>query len=364
MIPLFDHHPAMASRLPRVPLLKWPTPVFCAERLGEAINVPGLYVKQDGFSGAVIGGNKVRKLEFILGRARALGARHVLTFGCAGSNHALATAVHAKTAGMGATLLLLPQANARYVRENLLAAHGAGARLVHCRTPLAMSAKTAVEALRARRATGAAPFVIPVGGSSPEGVAGFVSAAFELARQVEQGLLPEPDEIYLPMGSMGTAAGLALGIWAAGLKSRVMAVRVVDPTLANEAGLHLLVRRTSRLLQEAEPRFPDPPAMARVKIVDGFLGQGYARFTREGAAAVVLARETEGLSLEGTYTGKTLAALIYRARAGDLSGKTILFWNTHNARDLSPHVVSRDWRELPRPFHPYFKELVQPLDRC
>ncbi|MBU2489671.1 MAG: pyridoxal-phosphate dependent enzyme [Proteobacteria bacterium] len=363
MIPLFDTYPALSQNLSRVPLMAGPTPVEAAPGLGERIGVPGLWVKRDDISGGLYGGNKVRKLEFLLARAVDAGVREVLTFGCAGSNHALATALYAKKIGLGAILLLVPQPNSRRVRENLLADFFAGARIRHFSHALAMAGGTAAELARGRRRTGRTPFVIPFGGSSPEGVAGYVNAAFELAAQVRAGQCPEPDEIWTPLGSMGTAAGLALGLWAAGLKSTVMGVRVVDSTFANPPGLTRLMARTAKVLHKADATFPEaPPQGSEPRIVDGFIGRGYGSFTRECMEAVGLAA-LEGISLEGTYTGKALGALAHRGRTARGMKKTVLFWNTANSRDLFPRIAGMDYRNLPKAVHRYFEELIQPLDR-
>ena len=129
MIPLFERYPGMKDKLDHVPLGSFPTPVESLERLGREIGVNDLYVKRDDLSGEAYAGNKVRKLEFVLARVLAKGAKEVLTFGYAGSNHATATAVYAEQLGLRSISMLLPQPNADYVRRNLLLSYRCNAEL-------------------------------------------------------------------------------------------------------------------------------------------------------------------------------------------------------------------------------------------
>ena len=180
MNPLFENWPTLADRLPYVALGEFPTPIIRLERLGRDIGLDQLYVKNDGLSGRVFGGNKIRKLEFTLGQALRVGAKEVMTFGAAGSNHALATAVCARQVGLRSISLLTPQPNARYVQRNLLMSYHCGAELHHYPNRRLRALGARLQLLRHRLLTGRYPLVIPPGGSSPLGVMGFVNAAFEL----------------------------------------------------------------------------------------------------------------------------------------------------------------------------------------
>lgn len=364
MIPLFRAYPALQERLPYAPLASLPTPVRAWDALGSEVGAGRLYAKCDGESGADYGGNKVRKLAFLLAAARARGAREVITFGAAGSNHALATAIYARKLGLAPILMLAPQPNAENVRRNLLRGYAAGADLRHFQGRRAVSRATVDEVLRLHRETGRRPYIIPAGGSSPLGTAGFVNAALELRDQVAAGVLPAPDVIYVASGTMGTCIGLLVGLAAAGLETRVEAVRVtVAPFTSPEKARHLFAR-TVGLLRRADPGFPDLAfPETRFAIRDEFLGAGYARYTEAGVAAVDRIKAREGVVLEGTYTGKALAGLLADAVAGTLEGRTVLFWNTYNARPLAPAIQSVDYDQLPAPFHRYFVEPVQALER-
>jgi D-cysteine desulfhydrase len=205
--------------------------------------------------------------------------------------------------------------------------------------------------------------VIPTGGSSPTGILGFVNAALELKQQVDAGLLPVPDNIYVASGTMGTAVGLALGIQLAGLPTRVTAVRVTAEKFTSLERGRSLYDATSRLLHHADPSIPLLPFPEdRFEIRHEYLGQQYALYTPESVEAMRVMRDAEGLGLEGTYTGKALACLFQDAAEGRLRGRQTLFWNTYNSVDFSGPTTGLDYHRLPQPLHRYFEEPVQPLD--
>jgi 1-aminocyclopropane-1-carboxylate deaminase/D-cysteine desulfhydrase-like pyridoxal-dependent ACC family enzyme len=359
---LFARYPGTMA-LPWVELATLPAPIEPFPALAEAAGAGALWVKRDDLAGDPYGGNKVRKLEFLLGEALAAGASDVITFGAAGSNHALATALYGARVGLRVHSMLMSQPNARYVRRNLLAGAAAGADLHHF--PDRAHAMRAAAALRRRlRArTGREPYVIPFGGTTPLSSAGFVSAGLELGTQLEYHELPEPDAVYVPLGSMGTAAGIGLGMRAAGLRTRLVGVPVVSYEMDSPQALLDLIRRTQDVIRAAEPAFPALRwSVDDFDIARGFLGEEYARFTAAGMEAVALAGKA-GLHLEGTYTGKTLAALLAHGRAGALEGRTVLLWDTYNSRDTSSLMAGVSADVLPARLRAYFEQDVQELDR-
>jgi 1-aminocyclopropane-1-carboxylate deaminase/D-cysteine desulfhydrase-like pyridoxal-dependent ACC family enzyme len=371
MIPLFEQYPLLGEKLAYVPLGEFPTAVQKLEGLGAELGISHLYIKRDDLSGRLYGGNKPRKLEFILGNVLRSRAKEVMTFGGAGSNHALATAIYARQVGLKSISMLMPQPNARYVRRNLLMSRHCGAELHLCGTglesvrnmPLVYIATT-YQLLRHRLKEGRLPYFIPPGGSSLLGVVGFVNAALELKGQIASGEMPEPEYIYVACGTMGTAAGLVLGLRAAGLGSRVVAVRICGKKFVNTGAMIKLINKVNALLCSVDASFPRFAfSETDVDIRLDYAGQRYALFTDEGMEAVYRMRECEGIKLDGTYTGKTLAALKHDAKSGSLRSKAILFWNTLNSRDFSDDISGLDYHDLPRPFHRYFEEEVQPLDR-
>lgn len=355
--------PEVGLAFPRVDLGKWPTPVTALPRLAAAIGVHSLAAKREDLSSSVYGGNKVRKLEFALGSARAAGAAEVVTFGAVGSNHALATAIYATKLGMRVTTFMTPQPPSHHARHNLLGHVALGASVVLCENGAAARAAAAAYVAAEADRTEVAPHVIPMGGTDGLTTLGSISAGMEFAAQVADGVAECPDVVYVPFGSMGTAVGLMLGMAAAGLTPELRAVRVTPSSIASEEGARLLADETLALLARAVPSFPQAAGRgARLTVVDAHFGEGYGVFSPEGQYAARLMRDTEGLVLEGTYTAKTVAALIADAASGALSGRRVLYWHTYNSADMAPLIAGADYRALPEAFHAYFTGEVQPLD--
>ncbi len=367
MIPLFENYQLLADKLPYVSLGEFPTPVEKLDILGRQLGLDILFIKRDDLTGRVYGGNKIRKLEFILGDALQHGAKEVLTFGAAGSNHALATAIYARQIRLKSISMLVPQPNADYVRRNLLMSYNYGAEL-HLYTPKSFFKATAdpsvlYQLIRHGLQKGRLPRIIPMGGSSPLGAVGYVNAAFEIDNQIADGEIPEPDFIYIACGSMGTAAGLILGLRATSRKIKVITVRVNSEKFVNVKGLIELIRKTNCLLSSADPSFPHFDFHeSDVEIKQGYFGTQYALATEAGMEAISLMNRYSSINLEGTYTGKTFAALIDDANKSSLRYKKVLFWNTYNSRDFSETIETIDYHLLPRCFHRYFEEEVQPLE--
>jgi 1-aminocyclopropane-1-carboxylate deaminase/D-cysteine desulfhydrase-like pyridoxal-dependent ACC family enzyme len=368
MIPLFENYPLLARKLPYVSLGEFPTPVQNLDQMGKQIGLDNLFIKRDDLSGKVYGGNKIRKLEFLLGDALRAHVKEVLTFGAAGSNHALATAIYARTLGFKSISMLGSQPNAQYVRPNLLMSYDCGAE-IHMvphipYLPLSANPVVLFQLVRHKMQRGQFPKIIPMGGSSPLGAVGFVNAVFELKGQILKGELPEPNYIYVASGSMGTAAGLILGLRAIKSQTRVVAVRVNSPNIVNAKGLVKLIHKTNALLISLDPSFPRFEFTEQdMDIRHDFFGKQYALCTQEGMDAMAMMERYGSIKLEGTYTGKAFAAVIDESKKPDLKNKVLLFWNTYNSRDYSEDIADLDYHRLPRSYHRYFEEEVQPLER-
>lgn len=365
MIPLFQHFPGLEDKLPYVSLCQLPTPVKKLDILGQTLNLEHLYIKQDGLTAAPFGGNKIRKLEFLLGNALRKGAEEIFTFGYAGSNHALATAIYAKQLGLKSVSMLIPQPNAHYVRRNLLTSHYNDVEFHQYPNKRLLAWGARYQKWLHKRKKGKPPYIIPPGGSSPLGATGFVNAACELNQQIKDNEIPEPDIIFVPLGSAGTFVGLQIGIKILGLKSKLIPVRVVDRQFLKKQMVVDLFSQTVDLLHSSDLSFPrlNTAGMAHeLEIREHYLGDGYAQFTIKGLEAIDFFKETENIQLDGTYTGKAAAALIDDAQAGWLKDKKVLFWNTLNAFDLSSFTKEVDYHQLPKSFHRYFEQPVQPLD--
>ena len=360
--PLLDRFPGTRA-LPWEGIATLPTPVEEAPALAEAAGAAGVWVKRDDLAGRVYGGNKVRKLEFLIGEARAAGATDLVTFGAAGSNHALATAIHGAAAGFAVHSMLIPQHNARYVRRNLLAALASEADLHHYADRDHMMRGT-VRLLKRLQAEGRVPSVIPFGGTTPASTAGFVNAGLELAAQVEAGEVPEPDLVFCALGSTGTAAGIAIGMRLAGLSSRVVAVPVIGYEMANADVLLTTIAAAQSTLESVDDGLSRIAwTLEDFDVLTGFLGGDYALFTPAGMEAVRLAEAGAGLHLDGTYTGKALSALLARGREGALKSARVLFWDTYNSRDIDGLAAKTDVTRVPSRLRPYFDHDVQGLDR-
>ena len=330
---LFDRYPRTAS-LPLAGIATLPTPIDWPEaQWFEDEPIGPVYVKSDDLTSPAYGGNKVRKLDLLLGDALAKGAKSVLTFGAYGSNHALATAVHARALGLEPHVVLSPQEPGPYAPATLLA--HAGLRTVLHLTDGWDGKRAAVVAMRELEVRdGVGPYVIPMGGTNDLGAVGYVNAALEVADQIAHPIaaLVPPDVVYCAAGTLGTAIGLAVGFAAAGMHARVEAIRVTPLEVASEDTARELTASTVALLQRLDSSFPllGYDDLAFTLRHDCF-EPGYGIVTPETEEAVVLAEQT-GLRLETTYTGKAFSAMLGDARTGRLHpDEHVLFWDTYSS---------------------------------
>jgi D-cysteine desulfhydrase len=347
--------PALAA-LPRVALGNWPTPLAAAPALGAALGQPALWLKHDGRAARGYGGNKVRKLEYLLGAARQKGCDAVVTFGAAGSNHVLATALHAAELGLRCHAVLTDQPRTAWVGDTLRW-HALLGTTLHASIGFADSARIAA-ALRAGHATGPdALCEIPWGGSSPVGALGFIAAGLELAAQCRaRSVAPgagAPQAVYVPLGTMGTAVGLALGLRLAGLATPVIAVQVVPAVVASGEALARLAADTTALLASLDPTASAAGERSlAIEHREEFFGAGYAVPTT-AASEVVSKAAGHGLFLETTYSGKALAAVAADAGRYDPAGGPVVFWLTGNAQPRPPELKYADTMGIPAAFRHY-----------
>jgi 1-aminocyclopropane-1-carboxylate deaminase/D-cysteine desulfhydrase-like pyridoxal-dependent ACC family enzyme len=349
---LFRAFPALAGRVPWTPLGSFPTRV---ERI-HGLTPPSveLWVKRDDESGAAYGGNKVRKLEFLLAEARARGASRLVTLGGIGSHHVLATAIYGKQAGFAVDAVVFPQPVNEHVREQMLADLAVGATLHPTRGYLGVPWRVWWK----RRGRDAA--WITSGGSSPIGSLGYVSAGLEILEQIGRGELPRPDIVYVALGSCGTAAGLLIGLCGApslpapSPPPRVVGVRVVDRAVSNARATRRLAARTAALLAKRGEQWFNHLSLPPFSVEHRFFGGAYGRATPAADDAVARARAA-GLTLEPTYTGKAMAALLDAAARGELDGKRVLFLHTYSSVDLAPLVARGPGASaLPAPLRRHF----------
>ncbi|MFC9789316.1 1-aminocyclopropane-1-carboxylate deaminase/D-cysteine desulfhydrase [Rhodococcus sp. NPDC127528] len=321
--------PELAATTPFLRLGAAPTPITHLDGLGAGNR---LWCKDEGAYGSGgWGGNKVRKLEWILPDVRARGSRQILSVGGQGTNWGLATALYAREQGIDTALALVDQPMDEHVRAQLDRLRRSGATLHFTRT----KARTIVAApwLFARHLHGRhLPYYLPAGGSSPVGTLGYVEVALELAAQVGSGAMPEPAYVVTAVGSGGTAAGLLLGLRLAGLRTRVVGVVVNDTLPLAERDLVGLARRTHRLLVErgaaVGPVEFEPGALV---VAGEWLGPGYGHATPEGAAAQRVGAE-HGITLDPVYTAKAFAAALEMDADGRLGDGPVLVLDTYGPR--------------------------------
>ena len=264
---------------------------------------PDLWLKDDGrFGDGGWGGNKVRKLEWLLGRAQAEGVKRILTFGGRGTNWGLATSLYARAIGIETVLALVDQPLNAHVTEQFERIRRSGARVVLTRGPRRTAAALPWLWLRHGR-----PWVLPAGGSTPLGAMGYVAAGLEIGEQVQRGELPEPDRVVTAVGTGGTLAGLVVGLQSAGLRTRPFGVIVNDKLRLDERRIARLARRCAKLAgQDVDPTAFD--------LTRHFLGRGYGHPLPDSDP-----------DYDPVYTAKAMAA------ARQLDGK-ILFLHTDGPR--------------------------------
>jgi 1-aminocyclopropane-1-carboxylate deaminase/D-cysteine desulfhydrase-like pyridoxal-dependent ACC family enzyme len=312
-LPLLQRFPALAA-LPRMSFGRFPTPVDQIAREDGRT----LLLKRDDLSGSVIGGNKVRGLEWLLGSVR--GGDEVLTVGARGSTHALTTAMLASQLGARATVVRWDQEMnpaARVVDGRLRRhAHVIDARAV----PVAL---LVAALLRTRRRT----VWVPAGGASPLAVLGHANAALELAGQIQRDECGLPEEMYVPLGTGGTAAGLALGFRIAGLGIRVIAVRVVPAIVARRARVVALANRAAALIERTTGTPVAHLGSRDIRVEHAFYGGAYGRPLSEMPLERELLDGTD-VRLDDTYSRKAFAAAL-RSRA-----QRAMLWLTFDGRLL------------------------------
>lgn len=310
----------LTESLPRVSIAHLPTPLEEMPRLSEALGGPRLLVKRDDQTGLATGGNKARKLEFLMADVLEKGADVIITAGAVQSNHARQTAAAAAKFGLRCCLVLSGERpnhwNGNLLLDELL---GADIRWAGERDRSQVMEEVAEEMTRAGRH----PYIVPVGGSNPVGVAGYVAAMEELMEQLAKQDL-QVERMVFPSGSGGIQAGLMVGAKALGFAGRIEGISVSRTEEALKSRLEELVAETTTSLG-LDLSFASEDFIVH----DDYLGQGYAKMGSPEREAIRLSARTEGLLLDPVYSGRTMAGLIDLIRRG-VFGKdeTILFWHT------------------------------------
>lgn len=351
---LFQEYSPLSSQIPYISVGNWPTSIKKLEALSEQL-CANIYLKDEGDCGLPdengflsFGGNKVRKLEFLLADAITKGYKLVLTYGDYASNHVAATACYAKKVGLQAIGILFKQPPTENMKRNLLLDLYYEAHIFESPLPRLMTEEE-ISLFLKEHSFDERAYVIPVGGSNIFGVLGTVNAILELRDQIAQGLLPEPDFLYVSFGSMGTTAGILLGIKLAGLKTKVKAIKVTRTEKFNEENLCALISKANNYLHECDSSIPlfewDP---ASIEIDKAHIGTAYACATEESVSAHGLFKELEQITLDQTYTDKVAAALIDDCKNKRLpKDVVILFWNSYCSYEYPDLIHKIDRKAIP-----------------
>lgn len=338
---LLAHFPELESRLSFASLGEFPTPVVPFGTLVPALTGKEAYIKREDESAGIYGGNKVRTLEVLFGEARRRGAARIYAVGAFGSNHALATVLHAPRVGLESGAVLFPQPPSATARDNLEHV----ATLADDLVVLPHWSALPFQTHRLKRRSDVPCMVMAPGGAEPLGALGYVSAALELAEQISAGVIPEPRRVVVGVGSTCTSAGLlvgfrvarALGLAFARGVPRLISVRVSPWPVTSPLRITHLAYRTSALLarwlRHGEYfRFGFSELRSGLHLETRYLGLGYGRVTDEGRTAIDALGEFGNLALDTTYSAKSAAAYL---RWLEEPGPS-LYWATKSSRPLPP----------------------------
>jgi D-cysteine desulfhydrase len=339
----------------------WPTPITSLSMDGSTV-----WIKREDLSHPHYGGNKVRTLEVLLGAAASRGVTRIWSAGAYGSNHVVATLVHASVAGLAAGALLFPQPHSPAAEQNLRSSLSAGAPIVPvirvAALPFAMLATWHRDRLAGHR-----PQMMPPGGASPLGALGALSAIFELAEQLHAMRIPPPGSIVVPVGSACTTAGILAGLalvcrlgrwpWP---RPTVRSVRATPWPVTSHFRIVSLAKRTVELVENLRGTGSDITRreLAAHLVVDGEqLGPGYGHGTAAGREAAVAFEIGGGPALDSVYAAKAGAAVRCLLAGRSPSRAPVLLWSTKSAAPapigdhmaIAPQQLRRWLAEPPEP---------------
>ncbi|MGB2159277.1 MAG: D-cysteine desulfhydrase [Candidatus Puniceispirillaceae bacterium] len=331
------------ARFPRISLAHLPTPIESLPRLSAALGGPEIWIKRDDCTGLSTGGNKTRKLEFLMAKALAEGADMVMTQGATQSNHARQTAAAAARLGLECHILLEDRTGSKAHNYNhngnvlLDHLHGATTEML----PPGGDMNAILESVAAeRRKTGSRVYAIPGGGSNPTGALGYVNAALELLTQVNEAGLAI-DHLVHGTGSAGTQAGLVAGLAAMNANIPLLGISVRAPQAKQEENVFALAAATAEKLG-------CPGVVSRADVVanSDYVGDGYGIPTPGCLEAISMFAEHEGILLDPVYSAKAAAGLIDLIRGGHFTaGQRVMFLHTGGAAALFGYDGAFDMAE-------------------
>ncbi|MHA1611834.1 MAG: 1-aminocyclopropane-1-carboxylate deaminase/D-cysteine desulfhydrase [Promethearchaeota archaeon] len=359
MISLYRRYPKL-EKIPRVSIIKFPTPVEKLDKLNERLGGMNIWIKRDDLTTPKYGGNKPRKFEFAFSHVLKKKKTRILTVGGIGTNHGLACAILSPEFGLETSIFMINQPLTNLVRKNLLCDYYFRAKLYYTKDTIGTAMK-----LLSKLFSNRSSYYLCAGASSPIGTVGFVNAGLELADQIKAGELPEPDKIFVSLGSMGMAVGLAIGIGLAGLKTTIMGIAVSGKKYNNNKKILKLAKQTISILRKVDSSILDisKEILDRLVVDRSYFGGEYGRWTSEGIEALKEFKKEEiGCQLEPVYTAKAFAALIaYCKKNPEAKTENILYWHSRSSVDLSQIHSQVDYHDLPLSFHKFFDGTV-PLD--
>jgi D-cysteine desulfhydrase len=332
-LPLFTRYPLIEQRISPQNFACLPTPVKALTALA-----PNAWIKQDDLSHPDYGGNKIRKLDFVLAEIQAQGKKHVITFGATGTNAGVATAMMCHRNQLKCTVYLFEQPLTQTVKDNLALMQAYGAKLIYCGSLL----KTVLSFYCSRYRLHRDSYFLWAGCSNSVATFAYINAAFELKQQINEGKLPEPEHIFVPVGSCSTLAGLTLGAQLCELKSKVVGIRVAPAYLGPFPAC--TAREVNKIIKQAAKQMQDWDVVDHINpplciFNDNFYAEGYGVPSDESQKAIAVFKR-HGIKLENTYSGKAAAAFLQQLNKADdldngreLNKKPQLFWQTFNSAD-------------------------------
>ncbi|GMT50263.1 MAG: putative 1-aminocyclopropane-1-carboxylate deaminase [bacterium] len=330
-LPIFKEYPKLKETVPWIPLGDFPTKVTSLSRITESLSCKSFWVKRDSESSSLYGGNKVRKLEFEFGKLMERKSEMILAYGSLGSNFTIAACLFAKTLDIPTHLILYDTVNTPFVMANFKHNCKMAQNMTRIRSPLSLPYAVSRELWRHR---GKQVYLMPPGGSSPLSTLGYINAMLELKGQIDDGELPMPDYIFLPVGTGGTLVGLLIAKVLFNLPVKIIGMAVVDWIITNPVILKLFIYRSVRFFnQVAGTHLRASHIFKELHLDYRSLGKGYAHSTDEAKRAKDLLKREENIILDETYTAKAMAGAIDIVRTDLKADTNVLFWHSFNSQD-------------------------------
>lgn len=356
-IPLYDALPGIEKNIKRIELVSNETPIEIMKNLQRTTgSQANLFIKRDDLTNPIYGGNKARKLEFTMADILLKGSKRIITGGGLGSHMTVAISAFAKQFNIPVDIVLIKQPVNEHVKSNLLLDKYFGANMEYSSNYVSFAADIAKKYAEGWSKDNKMPYVILPGDSNPLSDLGYVNAAFEMKKQIQEGKIPEPDYIFVAAGSCGTMAGLVSGLKLAGLKTKVVGVQVSDGFFTNENTVSGLANKTIEFIGKNSSI---NTSSIKIKendfiMLHNYFGEGYGYSTTKAEATLDLLKKAENINLDITYTGKAMAAMLDFAKLPENSNKNIMFLNTYNSNGLSKESNSINYLDLPKEFRQFF----------